>query len=336
MADNDEAAEQQHQEEVSHLRAKVEELVRQARVLLHGEAHSKVSPRPLLAKRAEREQELEKALEKADWYRHEIKRLQKEVETRGGARGGGNPIGDPQERDPMELQNLLAQKRKELHRLKRSGEGLDRIAEVQRRAEAEQNSMTPGNAEKLNRAKEEVEQQRRLNVKLFSERQKLMSACKKAEAQVRSAEQDLRNKAAELRLPPRMPGDAAGKAGGREGSGRDSGAEPQVLKQLQRDVDILKEAVRQDERKFRSAERAQENEAQSTSDGIDELRRNESKREAEVARLRAELRRGEGTPKRGRPQQAPLSPEQRKGAAAREDAGAIEGQPARPPAPRQT
>eukprot|EP00411_Alexandrium_monilatum_P040615 CAMPEP_0175410652 /NCGR_PEP_ID=MMETSP0095-20121207/41723_1 /TAXON_ID=311494 /ORGANISM="Alexandrium monilatum, Strain CCMP3105" /LENGTH=281 /DNA_ID=CAMNT_0016709617 /DNA_START=42 /DNA_END=883 /DNA_ORIENTATION=- len=280
---HDEAAQQQQREEEEEeeglrLREKVEELLRQARLILHGDAPSKPSPRPAIAKRAEREQELERALEKADWYRQEIKRLQKELDARGAARGGGSALGDPQERDPMELQNLLAEKRKDLQQLKRSGEGLDRIAEAQRRAEAAQNSMTPENAERLQRAKDEVENKRRLNVKLFSERQKLASACKKAEAQVRAAEAELRSKAAELRPPPRAAGVAGGNA--RDAAAKDAVTEPQVLKQLQRDVDILKEAVRQDERKFRTSERSDEQQSEAASSSIRGLEEAIAEREA--------------------------------------------------------
>lgn len=329
MPDDD--ADEQCQEEVARLREKVAELLRQARVLLHGDAQSKPSPRPVLAKRAEREQELEKALEKADWYRQEIRRLQKELDSRGAARGGGNPSWDQQERDPMELQNLLAEKRKELQQLKRSGDGLDRIAEAQRRAEAVQNSMTPENAEKLQRIKDEVEKQRRLNVKLFSDRQKLVNACKKTEAQVRTAEQELRNKAAELRLPPRIPGGAGG--GGARDAGKDASSEPQVLKQLQRDVDILKEALRQDERRFRSSERAEEQEAESVLGSVRSLQKSVAEHEAHADRLRTELResgaRPEGTPQRPRATSLPPSPAVRRPSAGNKDAAAGAGAPQR-------
>jgi len=322
-------------DDVYTIRSRVEELVRQARLLLHSDGNAKPSARPLHAKRAEREEELEKALEKADWYRQETKRLQKELEQRSAAaRGTGHPNGDVQERDPFERKNLIAERRKELHRLKHSGEALDRIADAQRRAEAEQNAMTPENAERLAKIKDEVDQQKRQNIKLFADRQKLGGALKKAEAQVRSLESEVRSRAAELR-PPRPPGEAARAGGAKEVSG--SSSDPQnVIRQLQRDADILREAVRQDERKFRAAERSEDEQRDGISNRIQVLQAGIVEHEAENNKIRAQLqdlgtKASDPTPRRGcRPSSLPPSPEQRGGLRARDAAQRRRSPPPRP------
>jgi len=322
-------------DDVHTIRSRVEELVRQARLLLHSDGNAKPSARPLHAKRAEREEELERALEKADWYRQETKRLQKELEQRtAAARGTGNPNGDVQERDPLERKNLIAERRKELQSLKHSGEALDRIAEAQRRAEAEQNAMTPENAEKLAGIRGEVDQQKRLNIKLFADRQKLGGALKKAEAQVRSLESELRSRAAELR-PPRPPGEGA-KAGGAKEAAAGSSEPQHVLRQLQRDADILREAVRQDERKFRAAERSEDEQREGVSTRIQVLHAGITEHEAENNRVRAQLqdlgtKASDPTPRRGcRPSSMPPSPEQRGGHRARDAAQRRRSPPPRP------
>lgn len=302
MAQEDEAGER-HREEAMRLRAKVEALVQQARLLLHGDGAGRQPPsqRPMIAKRVEREQELEKALEKTNWYQRELKRLKRELESSVVRVGGNNAMGDPQERDPLELQNLLAEKRKELQRLRKSGEGLDQMQERQRRAEEAQNKVSPENQERLNRIKGEVEVNKRQSVQLFAERQKLVAFRKKLDADVRSAGNELRNKAAPLKLPPRVPTDGYG--------------EPMVLRTLRRDLDILTEAVRQDERKFQAAERTEDQEIDSVSANIQLQQEGIGDHETEVARLRAELRDlgvgPEATPKRLRPPALPSPSEQR-------------------------
>lgn len=284
---NSAAAVVRHRAEAGRLRAEIEALVRQARLLLNGEPPRggrppRPHPPPLRGRYAEREQELETVLERADWYRRDIRRLQRELDAAGG--------NDGRDRDPMELPNLIAEKKRELGRLRRSGEGLDRVAEAQRRAEAEQNALSPQVEEKLKQIKNEVEQQKRLNVKLFADRQRLVGARKKAEEEVRAAESELRTKAAELRVLPRQSGESGG------------GVDSRILKQLQRDVDILKEALRQDEKKFRSVQKEEESEVESTVNHIAELESKIAEHEAEAAQLRAELREAqERSPRRGRP-----------------------------------
>jgi len=79
------------------------------------------------------------------------KRLRREYEGRDKLGGGPN---NPRDKDPMEVQNLLAEKRKELSDLCKVGEGLDRIADAQKRAEAAQNALSPEVAERLARMKD--------------------------------------------------------------------------------------------------------------------------------------------------------------------------------------
>jgi len=271
----------------------IEELVRQARILLHGGPEG-AKPKGSSAKRAERERELEAALEKTDWYQKEIKKLRQELKGRDRLCGGPN---DPGDRDPMELQNLLTEKTKELQRVRKTGEGLDRIAEVQRKAEVAQNALSPEIEQRLRFMKNEVEHQKRQNVRLQTERQKVTAARKKAEEEVRTASSELRSKAAQLQKPPR-PG-----AGGAAGASK---AESNVLRQLRRDVEILKEAARQDERKHRAAQREEAQEVELTSNLISSLKESVAEHEAALAKLRADLRGAGG----GKPPLAPdiLSP----------------------------
>mmetsp|Transcript_9775 Transcript_9775/g.25651 ORF Transcript_9775/g.25651 Transcript_9775/m.25651 type:complete len:292 (+) Transcript_9775:70-945(+) len=278
MADNGDDTLERHRQEALRARREVESLVQQARALLHGDAASRQPRRPSHAKGLERERELEATLEKIEWYRREVKRLRQEVEGCYDARVGiGNGPGSARERDPMELQNLITEKRKELDSLRKSGEGLDRIAEAQRRAEAAQNSLSPEIQEKLARTKADVEQEKRSNVKLQAERQKVCNARKKADEEVRAAGGELRNKAAELRRP------AAGKPGDQRGGASGDGQDAMVLKQLQRDMDILREAVRQDDRKFKSAQRELEQETNHYARQVATLRDVVSELEAQLA-----------------------------------------------------
>jgi hypothetical protein len=176
----------------------------------------------------------------------------------------------------METYNLLVERRKELQELQRNGQGLDRIAAVQRQAEAAQNSLDPVLEGRLRRAKDEVEQQKRLNVKLQADRQKLAPARKQAEQEVRSANCELRSKAAQLQRPPRAPSNPV-----------DQSSEDKHLRQLRRDSDILSEALRQDERKFKSSER----EASQDFDmaRMEKLQADVAAHEAEIVKLNALL-----------------------------------------------
>jgi len=277
-----------HKEEATRLRAEVEALVQRARVLLHGEAHSK-PPQAKSGKRAEREHELEAALEKAEWYRKESKRLQQELASVEERPVGLANAADVRGHDPMELQNLVAQKRKELHNLKKSGEGLDKIARAQRKAEAAQNALSPQVEERLKHAKEEVEQQKRLNMQLFAERQKLAGVRKKLDGEVRAAQNELRSR--EKELPVAARGAAKERAG--HGQGKSVGpahrGESAVLKQLRRDVDIIREAIRQDDRKFKASQREEEQEADAMSRQVATLEDSIAKHEEEVSKIKGLL-----------------------------------------------
>lgn len=198
--------------------------------------------------------------------------MRRELESRDSL--GGGPY-DPRDRDPMEIPNLLAEKRKDLRALRRSGEGLDRIAAAQRRAEAAQNALSPEIEERLRKGKHRVEQQKRLNVKLHAEWLRTRSTQKKAEEEVRAVVVELRNKTAQLQRPqPGSPGE---------------GGESRVLRQLRRDADILREAVRQDERKLRALAREDEGAAVFGRKQNASLRQKISEQEEELDRLKAEL-----------------------------------------------
>lgn len=278
-----------HEAEVARLREQVSSLVQQARVLLHGDAALRLQ-KPIHAKRAERERELEETLEKAERYRREVKKLRPQLDA----------CYDPhlaalgaEERDPMELQNLIVEKRKDLQRLKKNGEGLDKIAEAQQRAERAQNALSPELEEKLRKAKADVEEQKRLNVRLQAERHKVGVTRQKAEEEARAAGGELRSKAAGLRVELRPKPKGSQNSGPSENSGArgDNGesADAKMLRQLRRENDILEEAVRQDERKFKAAQREDTSEADYAARQAASLRESIAAQEAEVARLRAQL-----------------------------------------------
>lgn len=283
-----------HQKEATRLRTELEELTRQAKAILHGQEQQSRPPRPPAnGKRAEREKELEAALEKVNWYRHEIKRLRSDLASWDNIGGGpGNLVG-AQDRDPMEAYNLLVERRKELQRLQRNGQGLDKVAAAQKRAEAEQNALSPEIEERLRRKKEEVAQQKRLNIRLQADRQKVDEARKKAEHEVRLANNDVRSKASQLKRPPR-PGNNSASGGAAEAE-----VEQKKLRNLQRDVDILTSAIRQDERKFKAAEREDEQQLEMTRRQIAKLTADIAGHEAEIAKLRVDLKQG---PRQGDPQ----------------------------------
>jgi DNA repair exonuclease SbcCD ATPase subunit len=242
---------------------------------------------------------LEAALEKVNWYRHEIKRLRSDLANWDSVGGGpGNLVG-AQDRDPMEAYNLLVERRKELQRLQHNGQGLDKVAAAQKRAEAAQNALSPELEERLRRKKEEVAQQKRLNIRLQADRQKVDEARKKAEREVRAANNDVRSKASQLKRPPRPGNNVA------SGGAADADVEQKKLRNLQRDVDILSSAIRQDERKFKAAEREDEQQLEMTRRQITKLTADIAGHEAEIAKLRADLKR---TPRGGGPQPETLKP----------------------------
>lgn len=265
---------ERHQAEAYRLRSEIEELVRQARALLYGEDHNRrFPPRPAAGKRADRQNELEAALEKADWYRRDIKRLRRELESSYISKGPA----EAKDRDPMEVHNLLCERRQELQRIQRSGEGLDRVAAAQRRAEAAQNALTPEIEDRLRRTKDEVEQQKRLNIRLQHDRPKVVNARKKVEEEVRAMNGEVRSKAAKLQRPGRPV--AAG-----------YDAEPGKIRQLRRDVDILTQAVHQDERKYKASQREDEQQLEFMRRHAEKLQDDIGHHEAEIRRVRAEIR----------------------------------------------
>ncbi|CAJ1441098.1 unnamed protein product [Effrenium voratum] len=134
----------------------------------------------------------------------------------------------------MELYNLLAERRKELQQLQHVSEGLEHAAEAQRKAESEQSFVRPEIEERLQKAKLEVEQQKRLNVKLQADRLRLSNQRKAAEEELRRVGSELRSKAALLH---------------RKGPTGPAGGPSSNLEQLRRELDIVRGALRQDERK---------------------------------------------------------------------------------------
>mmetsp|Transcript_38961 Transcript_38961/g.70330 ORF Transcript_38961/g.70330 Transcript_38961/m.70330 type:complete len:326 (-) Transcript_38961:112-1089(-) len=279
-----------HQAEAARLKKEIEHLVKRARLLLHGEPNAARPPAPRAPhpRRAERERELEQALEKADWFRQEIKRMRQELESRDH---NANPASWPAEyrestdRDPMELYNLIVEKRKDLQHVQRTTEGLERVAEVQRKAQNIQNLVRPEVHERLRKVSNEVEQQKRLNVKLQADRLKMSSQRKAAEEDLRTLGSELRNKAAQLQRPARLSSGGSTPEKGSE--------ESKTLQQLRRDVDILRGAVRQDSRKHRAMLKEDGQEVDYSAAHVESLKKSIEERETLISKLRTQLDRGE-------------------------------------------
>lgn len=227
------AAAERHAADAARARGEVEELLRQARLLLRGDV--RLVPGPPHPKRSEREQQLEQVLEKTEWHRREIKRLKAILEARDRLHAGHHQL-EARERDPMELHNLVVERRKELRQIQRNIESMEHVNELQRRGEAKDSVLRPEVHDKLKRLKNEVEQLKRLNVRLQADRLKFAGSRKVAEDDLRSARVEQRSKAQLMKI----------------------GSEEEIpagLKQLRRDVDILRGAIKQDERRFKASER---------------------------------------------------------------------------------
>merc|ERR1740138_1946667 len=132
----------------------------------------------------------------------------------------------------------MTERRRELRRLRKQGEALDAVAERQQQAEAANNSVSPAVQEKLQSVKREVEQQKKGNAHLQSERLKLSSSRKAAEKDLRAAGNDLRSKAALLQKPA-----GAAPAAAAHDSSR--------ARQLRHELDVLEGAVASDARQLR-------------------------------------------------------------------------------------
>jgi len=287
-----------HQAEAARLRKEIEHLVKRAQLLLHGEPNASRPPAPRAPhpRRAEREKEMEQALEKADWFRQEIKRMRQELDSRDH---NANPAAWPAEyretsdRDPMELYNLIAEKRRELQQLHHVTEGLERVAEAQRKAQSAQNFVRPEIHERLRKITNEVEQQKRLNVKLQADRLKLSSQRKAADESLRSLGSELRNKAAQLQRPARVSSGGNTPERGPE--------ESKTLQQLRRDVDILRGAVRQDSKKHRALLKEDFQEVDYSEAHVESLKKSIEEREAVISKLRIQLHGGEAIGERPPP-----------------------------------
>merc|ERR1719171_2066189 len=140
--------------EGARLRNELGLLAQRARAALAGEGTKQVA-KPSSARSKQKDDsdaQMQDALQKIEWYRAEIKRLRQELEGRERL----NLAGGREDRDPMELLNLIAERRAVLKELSKESKGLDRIAEAQRRAEAAQSAMSPEVEERLRKLQEEV------------------------------------------------------------------------------------------------------------------------------------------------------------------------------------
>lgn len=278
-ADSKDPAVERCATEALHMRAEVEALLRQARVLLRGEAPPVSGRRPIALhpKRLERDQQLEIALERADWHRREIRRLRADLENR--EKMHGHQV-DPRDRDPMELHNLLVEKRKELQRIQRNIESMEHVNEVQRRAEVKDSALRPEVYEKLQRLKMEVELHKRHNIKLQADRLKVSGARKAAEDELRVAKGEQRTKALQLQRPPRPNGPAGAEE------------EPTALRALRRDVDVLRGALRQDERRFKATEKEDTSEVEFAAEQLAHLQKSLTEKKAVLERLKTSVQGG--------------------------------------------
>eukprot|EP00747_Dinoflagellata_sp_TGD_P167365 gnl/TRDRNA2_/TRDRNA2_191642_c0_seq1.p1 gnl/TRDRNA2_/TRDRNA2_191642_c0~~gnl/TRDRNA2_/TRDRNA2_191642_c0_seq1.p1 ORF type:complete len:431 (-),score=118.49 gnl/TRDRNA2_/TRDRNA2_191642_c0_seq1:80-1372(-) len=267
---------ERHRDESLRHRAELEELLRRAQALQSCKFLRRgQKPGTVAAAKADRESELDAVLERTVQYRQEIKRLRRELESRERAAAG-------EHRDPMELPNQISQRRRELSALQRAGAGLDKVAEAQKRAERAQNAVNPEIAEKKKFLKEGVEKERQLYIKLMAEKQRADKARKSSESEVRKAERELNGKAKQLERPSHV-----------SPKGRGLIEEPPKLKLLRRDADILAEAVRQDERRLQLRKNEDDQLVGHARSQISKLNESIANREANLGRLREELRQSE-------------------------------------------
>jgi len=185
-------------------------------------------------------------------------------------------IGDG--RDPMELLNLLAEKRKELQGLRYDNEGLSKVAEAQRRAEAVRNAVAPEVEERLRRVKDEMEQQKRAQMKLRSSIKQVTRERKKAEVEVRSTGSLLKSKAAKLQSQLKVA------------------PENDTFSHLRHNADTLRGALNQDKHRYRIASREDEQQAESIKVKVVQVRKRIAEHKLKLLRINSALR-GEKVPK---------------------------------------
>mmetsp|Transcript_29374 Transcript_29374/g.67613 ORF Transcript_29374/g.67613 Transcript_29374/m.67613 type:complete len:960 (-) Transcript_29374:113-2992(-) len=270
MAEVVQPAVERYQAEAAQLRGEVEQLVQQARVLLHGEHRARLPPRPSNPRHAARDQELEEVLERTEWFKQENKKLREELQ--GLEQRFLHRPTDPSERDPMELVNRLTERRKELQRLRQLGQGLSKVAERQKRAELAQNALTPEMQARIKRVKDEVERQKQLNVKLQSDRLKAVDERKAAENLLRQEEKEYRSKAKQHRPVHKAIPEAQ---------------VPFALRKVRQDVDILTAALRQDERRFKAEEQDEEHQIAAAKRHIEHLNSILAERQQELSAFSA-------------------------------------------------
>jgi len=238
----------------------LEGLYNQASAALRGE-RSRSAPKSVADARADREAELQDLDERIEWYKRDIKILKRQVE-------GVVAQGD---HDPQELQNLITERRAEIQTLYEEEDVLARMAEKQNRAERQRAMVSDEVADQVRRAKEAVEREKKRHLQLREERAKMDQKLKVQRAEVWEIERRLKHNIAVINQANSPRGD------------------PPSLQKLQRHEAVLREALQQEERKYKAQAKDREKGAKNLEQRNADTKKKIARMQARVKKVRAKL-----------------------------------------------
>lgn len=244
------------------LRGELEELYNQACAVLRGD-RSRSAPRSMAQVRSERETELSDLAERIEWYNRDIKILKRQVE---GARAEGKSDFDPQE-----LQNLLTERKAEIARLHEEEDVLGKISEKQTRAERERSHVSEEVADQVRRVKEAVQHEKRRHMQLREERARMDEELKVQRGEVWELEKRLKRNVAVIQQANARQGD------------------PLSLQKLQRHEAGLREAIHQDEKKYKAESKDRDKNVKNLQNREALLKKQIAKMEGKTQKLRLKL-----------------------------------------------
>jgi len=265
---------EKHRAEVKQLRLDIQSLVSRAR-LVSLENETTTGYGAVQTAEHDREIAFDNFFERRAWYHVEIKRMRQDMEKRERI---ASAIFERLGRDPMEVCNLVVERKRELQRVLRVGESLDRVRRGQRKAESVQNALRPEVARCLSRMQAALEKQKRRHATLQSQRNIAISARKVAIDELRAACEEVHRKSTLLQRHAPRPG-------------LDSHSGEKLLRYLQSNIDILKEALKQDEKKFQLAQRAELREAETAANDLATLRHIIADHQANLVALHQQIQR---------------------------------------------
>lgn len=242
------------------LRGELEELHNQACAALRGE-RSRSAPKSVADARADREVELQDLGERIEWYKRDIKILKRQVET----------VVAQGDHDPQELQNLITERRAEIQTLCEEEDVLARMAEKQNRAERQRAIVSDEVADQVRRVKEAVEREKKRHLQLREVRAKMDQNLKVQRAEVWEMERRLKHNVSVINQANSPRG------------------EPASLQKLQRHEAVLREALQQEERKYKAEAKDRERGTKNLQQRNADTKKKITRMEARVKKIRAKL-----------------------------------------------